>query len=324
MKFFSEISFMKQKLMTKVIYSLIPLILASVYFFGWRSLVLLIWVSALGIIVEWLFQRKSSKKVSQAVLVTSILYTLTLPPSTPFWVAGLGIIFGIIFGKEVFGGFGRNVFNPALVARAFVYVCFPKYLTLQWSSASNSLLGGFGVYLTEPIDVLSHSTPMLIFRESGAMASYFDLLWGNVSGSLGETSGILIIISAVYLIYTKTASFETIIGMTVGFTGLSSILHFSGISQVPNPLFGILSGGFLFGAVFMATDPISSPRTKEGRWIYGVIIGIVAVIIRGFALFAGGVMFAILIGNTFAPIIDESVKHYKKYKKNRERRVAHG
>lgn len=324
MKLFSNITFMKQKLMRRVIYSLIPIIIASVYFFGLRSLVLLIWVSILAVLSEWLFERKSSKKISEAVFVTSILYTLTLPARTPLWIAGLGIIFGIVFGKEVFGGFGRNVFNPALVARAFVYVCFPKFLTLQWSKPASSLFGGFTTYITEPIDALSHSTPMLIFRESGIMASYSDLFWGNISGSLGETSAVLIIFAAIYLIYTKTASLDTMASMTIGFVCFSSILHFSGINQVPNPLFGILSGGFLFAAVFMATDPVSAPKTKEGKWIYGLMIGIITVIIRGFALFAGGVMFAILIGNTFAPIIDEFVKYYKNQKRNKERRVAHG
>lgn len=104
-------------------------------------------------------------------------------------------------------------------------------------------------------------------------------------------------------------------GCFVSFIGLSSILYLAGNSQIPNPVFGIIAGGFLFGTVFMATDPVSSPKTKEGRWIYGIIIGIVTVIIRGYALFAGGMMFAILIGNTFAPIIDEGVRVYKKHKK---------
>lgn len=311
--------------MRKVIYSLVPLILASIYFFGWRALILILWVNILGLITEWIFVRKTTGKVSEAVFVTAILYTLTLPPGTPYWIAGLGIIFGIVFGKMVFGGFGRNVFNPALVARAFVYVCFPAPLTLKWYTPAVNTLGGFTEYLTQPIDVLSHSTPMLIFRESGNMVSYTKLLLGNISGSLGETSAILIILAAIYLIYTKTASWENMLSMVIGFVTLSSILHYTGIDTVPNPLFGLLSGGFLFAAVFMITDPISSPKTKEGKWIYGIIIGMVTVIIRGFALFAGGVMFAILIGNTFAPIIDEGVKYYKKASKiRRESRVANG
>jgi len=304
--------FMKQKMMRTVIISLIPLILSSVYFFGWRGFILLLWVSLWGILTEWIFQRKNNKPVSEAILVTCILYTLTLPPSTPYWIAGVGIIFGTVFAKEVFGGFGRNIFNPALIARAFVYVSFPEALTMKWSVVSQNFPGGFTTYLTEGIDAISKSTPMLVFRETGEIAEYLNLFFGNISGSLGETSAILIILAAIYLIYTKTASWQTMAGVSIGFILLSSVLNLLGVTQVPTPLFGVLSGGFLFGTVFMATDPISSPKTVEGKWIYGILIGIITVIIRGYALFAGGIMFAILIGNTFAPIIDEGVKYFKK------------
>ena len=278
----------------------------------------MLWICGWGIFTEWIFERKNGKPVSEAVIVTCILFALTLPPRTPYWIAAVGIVFGVVFGKEVFGGFGKNIFNPALVARAFVYVSFPQALTMEWSVASNSFPGGFTSYLTKGIDAVSSSTPMLAFRESGEIASYFSLLWGNVSGSLGETCGILILLAAIYLIYTKTASWETMASTTISFVFLTSILNFIGVPQIPNPLFGILSGGFLFGTVFMATDPISSPKTKEGKWIYGTIIGAVTVIIRGYALFAGGIMFAILIGNTFAPIIDEGVKYYKKSRKEKK------
>src|SRR5690606_32710343 len=124
---------MKQKMMRSVIISLIPLVIASIYFFGWRALTLLIVVTIVGLGTEWIYEKKYNRKVSEAVFVSCILYTMTLPPSTPYWIAAVGIIFGIFFGKEVFGGFGKNIFNPALVARAFVYVCFPAPLTIQWS-----------------------------------------------------------------------------------------------------------------------------------------------------------------------------------------------
>lgn len=310
--------FTKQKMMRTVIISTIPLILSSIYFFGWRVFLLLIAVTIFGVLTEYVFEKKNNKKVSEAIIVTSILYTLTLPPSTPYWIAIVGIIFGTIFGKMVFGGFGRNVFNPALVSRAFVYITFPAPLTIQWSKAAVGFPGGFGTYITEGIEAISQATPMLIFRETGSMVSMKNLLIGNVSGSIGETSAILIILAGIYLIYKKVASWEIMVSTILGFTGLSGILYLTGNSQIPNPLFGILSGGFLFGAIFMATDPISAPKTKEGKWIYGIIIGIVTVIIRGYALFAGGMMFAILIGNTFGPIIDEGIKAYKKHKKELE------
>ena len=314
--------FMMQKMMRTVIISLIPLILSSIYFFGWRALVLLLWVTLAGVATEWIYEKKQGKKVSEAIFVTCILYTLILPARTPIWMAIIGIIFGVFFGKEVFGGFGRNLFNPALVARAFVYVNFPEPLTIQWSEVATGFPGGFATYITENIDSVSQATPMLMFRDTGEMVSSIKLLIGNVSGSLGETSAILIVLAGIYLLYKKVAAWQTMAGVLIGFTGLGGALYLLGNPQIPNPIFGILSGGFLFGMVFMATDPISSPRTKEGKWIYGILIGAVTVIIRGYALFAGGMMFAILIGNTFAPIIDEGVNYYKRMRKEAEEEVV--
>lgn len=307
--------FMPQKMMRTVIIALIPLIIASIYFFGWRSFVLLLWVTLFGVGTEYIFEKRYGRKVSEAIFVTCILYVLTLPVRTPLWIAAVGIVFGVLFGKEVFGGFGKNVFNPALVARAFVYVSFPEPLTIQWSQVATGFPGGFATYITESIDTISQATPMLMFRDTGQMEPLRNLIMGNVPGSLGETSAVLIILAGIYLIYKRVASWETMAGVLIGFIGSSSILYLVGIPQIPNPIFGILSGGFLFGMVFMATDPISSPKTKEGKWIYGILIGVITVIIRGYALFAGGMMFAILIGNTFAPIIDEGVRYVKRKKK---------
>ena len=310
------IKFMKQDLMRRVIYALLPIILASVYYFGWRVIPLIISTTFFAVLAEWSFKRSSGKPVSEAVFVTSILFVLTLPPKTPYWIAAVGIVFGIVFGKEVFGGFGRNVFNPALVGRAFVYVSFPKFLTIEWTAPiRDSILGGFTRYIGPTIDTVTTATPMLTFRSTGELMDYGDLLFGNISGSLGETSAILIILAGIYLLYTKTAHKESTLGVLIGFIGMTLIFNALSVNQVPNPIFGLLSGGILFSAVFMATDPISSPKTKEGRWVYGILIGGITVIIRGFALFAGGVMFAILIGNSFAPLIDETVKALKAHKK---------
>lgn len=306
------IKFMKQDLMRRVIYALIPIILASIYYFGWRVVPLMISTTFFAVMSEWSFKRSTGKPVSEAVFVTSILFVLTLPPKTPYWVAAVGIVFGIVFGKEVFGGFGRNVFNPALVGRAFVYVSFPKFLTIEWTAPiRDSVLGGFTRYIGPTIDTVSTATPMLTFRSTGQMMDYSNLLFGNISGSLGETSAILIILAGIYLIYTKTAHKESTFGVLIGFLSMSLIFNALSIEQVPNPIFGFLSGGILFSAVFMATDPISAPKAKEARWAYGILIGAITVIIRGFALFAGGVMFAILIGNSFAPLLDEIVKALK-------------
>lgn len=307
-------------MMRTVIISLIPIVIASIYFFGWRSLLLLIVVTIAGLATEWVFEKRYNRKVSEAVFVSCILYTMTLPSATPFWIAIIGIVFGIFFAKEVFGGFGRNVFNPALVARAFVYVCFPTPLTIQWSKPAVGFPGGFATYLTESIDAISQATPMLIFRETGQLTPIKNLILGNIAGSLGETSAILIILAGIYLIYKKVASWQVMAAVLIGFTGFSSILYVLGVSQIPNPIFGLLAGGLLFGTIFMATDPVTSPKTNEAKWIYGILIGILTVIIRGYALFAGGMMFAILIANTFVPIMDETVNALKKYRKEKKKK----
>lgn len=307
---------MKQKMMRRVIYSLVPLIIAGIYFYGWRVLALLTLVTLTACLTEWAFVRKTTNKISEAVIVTSILFTLILPPKVPYFVAILGIIFGVLFGKMVFGGFGKNPFNPALVGRAFIYVNFANVMTVEWVNPSEMILGNLTRY---SVDTITQVTPMLNYRDTGEMLDYFRLFIGNISGSIGETSAILIILSGIYLIYTRTASKEIIFSVLLSFLALTSILHYAGYSQVPNPLYALLTGGILFGAVFMATDPISAPRNKKAKFIYGSIIGIVTVIIRGFALFAGGMMFAILIGNTFAPIIDELVSRYNASKKLKER-----
>lgn len=311
---------MNQKMMRTVITALIPLVIASIFFFGWRSLVLIGWSILVGTMTEYIFERTSGNKkgkVSEAVFVTSLLYALTLPPSTPLWIAAIGVIFGVLFGKLVFGGFGRNIFNPALVGRAFIYISFPEPLTIHWTNAANSFPGGFGNYLMDAVDNVAQATPMLYFREVGEMVDYKSLLMGNISGSLGETSAILIILGAAYLIYKKVASWEIMAAVTLGYVGLSSVLYYSGSSEILHPLFGIISGGFLLGTVFMATDPVSSAKTKEGKWIYGILVGLVTVIIRGYALFAEGMMFAILVGNMFAPLIDEMVRYVKMRKKEK-------
>lgn len=320
----AELKFMKQPMMRKVLYSLAPIQIASIYFFGWRSLFVTAVSVASGIFAEWLFKKGQKKPVTEAVLVSGVLYAMTLPPATPYWIVAVGMIFGIIFGKEVFGGFGKNVFNPALVGRAFVYVCFPLQLATTWSAnlaGQNAGFGGFLSYASPIVDTVTTATPMLLFRSESHYETWLRLFLGNVSGSLGETSALLILLAAIYLIYTKTADWVNIASTLVGFILCNVFFFFIGVSSIPNPLMGLVSGGILFGAVFMATDPISSPKTKEAKWIYGLLIGSLTVVIRGFTLFAGGVMFAILIGNTFAPLLDEIVKGLKKNKKPRVKEV---
>ena len=302
----------KQKMMRTVLLSLIPIIIFSVYNYGFRVLVLLFVVTITGTAVEYLWEKHYDNKPSEAVFVSCLLYTMTLPPSIPYWIALLGIIFGIIFGKMSFGGFGRNVFNPALVGRAFIYINFPNPMTIVWNEAARGFPGGFSTYLTAGIDAVSEATPMISYNYTGEIANLNSLILGNIPGAIGESFKILIILAAIYLIYTKTASLEIMLGCLTGFLTAGALMYYfyDGI----NPIYGMMMGGFLFGTVFMATDPISAAKTKKGKWVwynnrscYGAHSCPV--------LFNGGMMFAILMGNTFAPIIDYFVGKLKRKRK---------
>lgn len=301
--------FQKQKIMRKVLISLIPILLFSIYLFGLRVLALLAVVSVAGILTEYLILRYSAgknAKVSEAVLVTCILFTLTLPPALPFWIAAVGIVFGVFFGKGVFGGFGKNIFNPALVGRCFIYISFPAYMTVEWTRPFSSFPGGFLRY-SGGIDAATSATPMIAAEKTGEATGLLNMFLGTISGSIGETSALLIIAAAVYLIITKTASWKIIASVTASFALINVIFYVLG-GVTANPLFSLLSGGFLFAAVFMATDPISAPNNDKARIIYGILIGITAFVIRNYSIFTEGIMFAILIGNMFGPLIERNIR----------------
>ncbi len=302
---------LKQKIMRRMLIALTPLVLFSVFLFGWRMLALLFVVCLFGILSEYAAMRLingQAAKVSEAVLVTCFLFTLTLPPSAPWWAAAIGISFGVFFGKGIFGGFGRNIFNPALVGRCFIYVAFPVYLTASWSAPFTALPGGFASFAG--IDAASMATPMALLRETGAATGYWKLFLGTIAGSAGETSALLILAAAVYLLATKTASWRIMLSCTLTFAALGTLLYLLDVTQA-DPLVALLSGGFLFGTVFMATDPVSAPADKTAQVFYGVLIAAATVLIRTYSLFTEGVMFAILLANTFAPLMDRQVKAFK-------------
>ena len=313
-----------QKPNITVVLSLIPVMAASIYFFGWRSLMVAVWCVAVGTFTEWLFCRSRGEKVSSAVLVTSLLFALILPPTVPLSVAAVGIVIAIVFGKEVFGGFGRNIYNPALVGRCFVYICFPVAMTSQWLPAFSSGAGGVARW-TGSADSITRATPLIQYKAQEGAAQLQDMLFGNVAGSMGATSSLVIIIAGAYLIYKKTANWQIMASCLVGGLVTSTLFHYVvGSPTVPGPLFTVLAGGFLFGTVFMATDPISSSSTKGGRIIYGVSIGVLTVIIRGFSNFPEGIMFAIVLMNTFVPITDHFVREFGKWRKARQQAQAEG
>ena len=329
----------KQRINRRVMFALLPCVAGSVYFFGWRCLFVTIWAAIAAFIVEFIFTRKRKESVSEAVFVTSTIFALIMPPTVPWHVLTIGIVFAVMFAKEIFGGFGRNIFNPAMAGRCFVYICFPIALTTTWAQPANGPWGALDRWTTaRDVDAVTSATPMahlkagrivlekdnesalktIPFKIETEQVVYVEknrfllaLTFGRISGTAGVTSVILILIGGAYLFYTKTASRHIILSLVVTYAVLNQVLYWSGIEPVPGALPAVLGGGFLFGAFFMATDPISAPRTNPAKVIFGILIAVSATVIRNFSIFNGGLMFSILIGNMFAPILDYAVKAYR-------------
>jgi len=295
--------------MKRVLYALTPIMAASVYFYGWRALVMLAVVNAAGFAAEYAFARSWKEPVSSAVFVTSCLFALSLPPTLPFWMAVLGVVFGITFGKMVFGGFGKNVFNPALTGRAFIYVCFGDYMTARWSPALPGPLGGLVRYAATP-DAITGATPGMLLK-TGQEFSLLELFLGNISGTLGGTSALLVILGGLYLIHTKAANHRIVVSAVIGYASMQALLWSGGVEGAADPLRGMLAGSFMIGAFFYATDPVSAPKTNEARWMYGAFIGIMSSLISTFSAWPAGTMFSILLANMFAPITDHFVRALK-------------
>jgi Na+-transporting NADH:ubiquinone oxidoreductase subunit B len=295
-----------QKVMLRVCWALIPLALASIYLFGWRSLALLAVVFLFGIPTEAFFTFRQEKPVTSAVFVTCLIFSLSLPPTLPFWMAALGIVFGVAIGKMAFGGFGQNVFNPAMVGRCFIYITFPAQMTNQWVSPMGQGMRGFGSWST-PVDAVTRATP-LIELSKGIEIPIQTLFWGNTSGSLGETSVFLILLGGAYILYKKAASWRLALSCLLGGCALSGILWGAGAENTLSPIYTMLSGSFLFGTAFVVTEPVSGPKTAQAQWIYGFMIGGVTVILRSFSNFSEGMMFSVLLMNAFVPLMDHLVQ----------------
>ncbi|MCU0917089.1 MAG: RnfABCDGE type electron transport complex subunit D [Planctomycetes bacterium] len=326
---------LKQMIMRRVLLALLPCLAGAVYFFGWRSLALVLWSGVVGFFVEYLFTRLRGEPVTESVFVTTTILALIMPPTVPWHVLTMGVVFAVMFTKEIFGGFGRNFFNPAMAGRCFVYMCFPLAMTAAWSPAAEGTWGALDRWTTaDGPDAITTATPMAHLK-SGALVlvpegatlaaapfeipedqivkvkrlSFWKVLFcGRLSGTMGATSVLLILIGGLYLFFTRTASRTIIVTVILTYGLLSQILNWAGIEPVPAALTVLLGGGWLFGAFFMATDPVSAPKTDLGKIFYAVIIGVCSVVIRNFSIFNGGLMFAILIGNMFAPILDHSVR----------------
>lgn len=284
-------------MMRKVLVALVPIYLHSLWMYGLKALAALMVTLVFGIFTEWLFERKRNGKISEAILVTCALYGAAFPPDTPLWIIAVGIIFATAMAKGVYGGFGRNIFNPAIAGRLFIYISFATVL-----NASYAAQGGFGL---NAADVVASATPLGVMR-SGGSVPILDLLLGNRTGAVGEGAIILILAAAIYLIATKTASWKIILSSLIGGGVLATALFASGVKGALPPE-SLLAGSFMYVTVFMATDPVSAPKKPLSHFIYGGMIGCLVVVIRTFSAFPEGTSFALLLGNTFASLIDELV-----------------
>jgi Na+-transporting NADH:ubiquinone oxidoreductase subunit B len=311
----------KQKLvqwqlpMKRVLLALIPAVIASIYFYGWRALVILVIVNVVGFLTEFLFLLRRRESVTSAVFVSNFILALCLPPTIPYWMAAMGAVVGILFGKMAFGGFGKNVFNPAMVGRAFLYISFGGQLTASWANPFTGFPGGFARYQAAAADIIGQATPLIQLGKD-VQTNWLNLFLGSIPGSLGETSAVLLILGGLYIIWKKAAAWQIVIGGFGGFLVTQTVFWLIGLSSAGNPLYALFAGSFIFGVFFVITEPVSaSQTTNPGRWIYGVFFGIMVVVIRTFSAWPEAVMFATLLSNMFAPLLDYWMKQRKQKRK---------
>ncbi len=304
--------FLMQPVMMRVVIGLIPCLLGAVAFFGLRALLVTGVVLAAGIAAEAAFTWRQGKPVTSAVFVSCLIYSLSLPPTVPLWIASVGIVFGVIFGKMAFGGFGYNVYNPAMVGRCFVYISFPLALTAGWVHPFPSLWQGFSSWLPS-VDAVTAATPLKLIH-AGQPVPLQPLIWGNVSGSMGETSAVLIALGGAYILYKKAAQWRLAFSCLLGAFLAASTFYVLKIPGIPNPITFMMAGSLLFGAFFVVTEPISGPKTKPAQWIYGMAIGALTIVLRRWSNFPEGIMFSVLFMNTFVPLLDRAVQNVQKRK----------
>lgn len=317
-------------------------LLSGIYNFGWRVLVVTLTSMLVCWATEYAFTRRERRPASSAALVTGALLALILPPNIPFWQVAVGGVFAMVFGKMVFGGFGRNVFNPALVGRCFLYISFPATVAASWYAPMTGSTAGFLAYTPPPesrtmeVDaatfkydgltsatVLStskklqqlmqqaHSTQdhATVTQISTAMQGFplTTMFFGNINGCVGETSTFLLLLCLIFLLYQRIVAFPLFFSPLLGLLGSKIFLRLIGVEFgdfTTDAAIAVLGGGTMFACVFMTTEPITAPTDALSRWLYGLLIGFLAGIIRSMSAFNEGLMFAVLLGNTFGPLLE--------------------
>ncbi len=316
-----------RRIMTDVLIAMIPAVLVSFYFAGIEAIEVFALSVAGCVLTEYLIQRYINKSAAtindMSAAVTGVLLALNLPASSPWWMVLLGCLIAIGMGKMTFGGLGNNLFNPALVARVLLLISFPVQMT-NWV-VEKPLFA-----LKEGVQGFSGATPLALFKENLAAGipiqeiitkfdiSHVSMFLGNIGGSMGETSAIAILLGLVYLLVRRVITYHIPVTIFITVLVFSGILYFIDPARFMDPLFHLLSGGLMLGAVFMATDYVTSPMSVTGMVIYSIGIGLLTVIIRIWGAYPEGVSFAILLMNACVPLLNQYFvpRHYGGTKKN--------
>lgn len=280
--------------MLHVIIALMPAVIASIYFFRHEAVILILSCVISAVIFDSGFQKLRGKKPTPSdisAVVTGLLFALVVPPGLPAWMAVLGVLAAVTLGKQIFGGLGANIFNPALVGRAFLTVTFPAFM-VRWLRPIS-------------LDAVTTATPLGLMKFNQLGTSYQALFTGNVAGCLGETSALALLAGGIYLLAVRVIDWRIPAGYLGSVAVFSGILYFIDPSYYPAPLFHILAGGLLIGALFMATDPVTSPVSLKGKWVFAAGCGIMTMVLRTWGGLPEGVMYSILFMNALRPLIDK-------------------
>ena len=301
-----------QRIMWTVVISLLPIVAVAVYAFGPSALLILGVSTAAAVLTERVFGRQGALGDGSAV-ITGLLVGLCLPPGLPLWMAALGSASGIGLGKAVFGGLGQNVFNPALLGRAFLQAAFPVAMTTWPSMDVDSWWSLRGDNFAWPlmgvgVDAVTGATPLGLMKFDQRTTPVADLLFGQTSGSVGEGAAVVILLCGVYLALRNCLNWRIPISIFLTVAACSGALHVVDPARYASPWFALFSGGLMLGAVYMATDPVTAPITNRGRWIFGAGIGVLVVLIRTWGGLPEGVMYAILIMNALVPLINRATQ----------------
>lgn len=312
-----------EAIMLNVVYALLPIAAFAMLQFGASALCLIATCTAACVLTEHatcVFSKKTTSVGDYSAVITGILLGLTLPPGFPLWMGFVGGVVSIALGKALFGGIGFNVFNPALVGRAFLQAAFPVAIT-TWTPGGASgrftelIPSTLALPLMKPslasewmarvsVDGFSGATPLALHKFDGLSTGLPELVFGMTAGSAGETSAILILLCGGYLVWKKMMDWRIPAAMLLGAFVTGSLFFILNSETYPNPFFILFSGGLMLGAVFMASDMVASPVTPVGVWIYGLLMGFLTVLIRLEGGLPEGVMYAILLGNAVSPMID--------------------